>query len=138
MIDISERGKSILQEAHELTHGPRRADYGHPLDDYTRTAGMISSLLKHKLKEPLAPHEAAMIMICVKMSRQINAPKRDNMLDAAGYAWVVQECHDEATRRATPRATQAEEITCRKCGCALPHHYETCPLAGETHNPTAL
>lgn len=91
--------ESILQEAQRLTHGDRAKDYGHPLDDYTRTAALVSALLAHKLREPLEPHEAAMIQICVKLSRQVNHPKRDNMVDAAGYAWVAQECVDETARR---------------------------------------
>jgi len=92
--------ESILQEAQRLTHGDRAKDYGHPLDDYTRTAALVSALLAHKLSEPISPHEMAMAMICVKLSRQVNHPKRDNMTDAAGYAWVSQECVDEAARRA--------------------------------------
>lgn len=91
--------ESILQEAHRLTHGDRRTDYGHPLDDYTRTARMASALLAHKLKEPLTADEMALIMVCVKLSRQVNRPKRDNMVDGAGYCWVAQECIDETERR---------------------------------------
>lgn len=91
--------ESTLQEAHRLTHGPRRADYGHPLDDYTRTAGMVSALLAHKLKEPLLAEEVTMIMQCVKLSRHVNAPKRDNMVDEAGYAWATWEIKEERDRR---------------------------------------
>lgn len=96
---IKAEQESILQEAHRLTHGPRRADYGHPLDDYSRTAALGSALLAHKLKEPITAAEMALLMCCVKLSRQIHVPKRDNMTDLAGYAWVAQECLDEAERR---------------------------------------
>lgn len=92
--------ESILQEAQRLTHGDRNKDYGHPLDDYTRTAALVSALLAHKLTSPLTPSEAAMIQCCVKLSRQVHKPKRDNMVDLAGYAWVTQECLDEEKRRA--------------------------------------
>jgi hypothetical protein len=91
--------ESILQEAQRLTHGDRNKDYGHPLDDYTRTAALVSALLAHKLTSPLTPSEAAMIQCCVKLSRQVHKPKRDNMVDLAGYAWVAQECLDEEKRR---------------------------------------
>lgn len=97
-----EGGESILQEAHRLTHGTRNKDYGHPLDDYTRTAALISALFAHKLKEPLIAEEAALIQCCVKLSRHTNAPKRDNMTDLAGYAWVVWACAEERARRANP------------------------------------
>lgn len=96
-----ENPESILQEAQRLTHGDRATDYGHPLDDYTRTAALVSALLAHKLKAPLEPHEMAMAMICVKLSRQIHSPKRDNAVDGAGYFWVSQECIDETERRAS-------------------------------------
>lgn len=92
--------ESILQEAHRLTHGPRRADYGHPLDDYNRTAALVSALLAHKLKEPLTADEMALAMVCVKLSRQVHFKKRDNTVDGAGYFWVAQECIDETERRA--------------------------------------
>ena len=91
--------ESILQEAHRLTHGPRQADYGHPLDDYTRTAALVSALLAHKLKEPLTASEMALAMVCVKLSREVHAPKRDNCTDGAGYFWVSYECREEAVRR---------------------------------------
>lgn len=94
-----ETTESILQEAHRLTHGPRRADYGHPLDDYTRTAGLVSALLAHKLKAPITADEMALAMCCVKLSRQVHSRKRDNTVDGAGYFWVAQECLDEAARR---------------------------------------
>jgi len=98
--DLAEASReSILQEAQRLTHGDRAKDYGHPLDDYTRTAALVSALLAHKLTSPITPGEMAMAMVCVKLSRQVNHPKRDNMVDAAGYAWVSQECIDEAARR---------------------------------------
>jgi hypothetical protein len=91
--------ESILEEAHRLTHGPRNKDYGHPLDDYTRTAALVSAMLAHKLKAPITAHEMALAMCCVKLSREMNAPKRDNAVDLAGYAWVARECLEEAERR---------------------------------------
>lgn len=93
-------GESILEEAQRLTHGDRNADYGHPLDDYTRTAALVSAMLAHKLKEPITAAEMALAMCCVKLSRQVHRPKRDNLVDLAGYAWVADRCVEEAKRRA--------------------------------------
>lgn len=83
---------SILMEAHRLTHGDRNKDYGHPYDDCSRTASMINAMLGDKLKAPLLPSEAALIMCLVKISRQVHKPKRDNMVDLAGYAYVADAC----------------------------------------------
>jgi hypothetical protein len=92
--------QSVLTEAQGLVHGDRNASYGHPLDDYTRTAGMVSALLAGKLKVPLTPEDLILVMCCVKLSRQVNHPKRDNMTDLAGYAECEQWCIDERARRA--------------------------------------
>jgi hypothetical protein len=94
-IKIMDKPKeSCLQEAQRLVYGERGVQYGHPFDDYTRTAGMVSSMLAHKLREPLTAEEMILIMCCVKLSRQINAPKRDNMTDLAGYAECEQRTVD--------------------------------------------
>jgi len=92
--------KSILLEAQEITHGARAQAYGHVIDDFSRTAAMVSALLAHKLKAPLTPNDITMMMCCVKLSRQANKPGRDNMVDLAGYAWCTQEILEEIARRA--------------------------------------
>lgn len=97
--DAGTQPESILQEAHRLTHGPRQADYSHPLDDYTRTAALVNAALRHKLRVNLEPEDVTTIMLLVKISRQQHKPKRDNMVDAAGYAWCTHEIIEERARR---------------------------------------
>ncbi len=87
--------ESILIEADRLVNGDRQADYGHPLDDFTRTAAMWSAILG----APVTADQVGLCMIAVKLSRQVNHPKRDNMTDAAGYAATVQMCIEERERR---------------------------------------
>lgn len=84
--------ESILEEAHRLTHGDRKVNYGSPHIDYRRTAKLVSALLAHKLTDDLTGHEMALAMCCVKLSREINSPKRDNLVDLAGYAYVAYAC----------------------------------------------
>ena len=45
------------------------------------------------------------IMICVKLSRQVNKPKRDNTVDGAGYFECLQMAIDEFERRSTMKET---------------------------------
>jgi len=83
----------ILKEASELVGGDRAQDYGHPYDDYTRVARIWEGILGLPTMS-IDPARAAMCMIAVKMSREINKPKRDNRVDMAGYAWVIDKIRE--------------------------------------------
>lgn len=91
-------GETILQEAQRLVHGDRGAAYGHPIDDYARTGMMWGAILHEWAKEaarapfPIAvpPRLATLCMVAVKISREVNHPKRDNRVDGCGYF----ECTD--------------------------------------------
>lgn len=80
----SEPSESPLEEALRLTTGDRQNSYGHPTEDFSRTAGMWNSLLSLQ-RRPITPEEVGMMMVLLKLSRQQNKPKRDNLVDAAGY-----------------------------------------------------
>jgi hypothetical protein len=77
-----EPGDSILTEAHRLVHGQRGQDYGHPYEDFSRTAKIWSAILGIEV----TPQQAILCMIAVKISRECHRPKRDNRVDIAGYA----------------------------------------------------
>ncbi len=79
---MSERENSVLEEAQNLVYGERNVDYGHPYDDFKRTAMIWSAVLGC----PISARQVALCMIGVKISRECNAPKRDNRVDMAGYA----------------------------------------------------
>lgn len=91
----SSQSESPLVEALRLTTGDRQSSYGHPLQDFSRTAGLWNSLLMEKLKKPLTPEDVAMAMICLKLSREQNKPKRDNLVDIAGYVNCLQMVIDQ-------------------------------------------
>lgn len=78
--------ESILEEAQRLVHGDRGEAYGHPLDDFSKTAKIWEAVLGCEV----SPEQVALCMIGVKMSRQVNKPKRDNVVDMAGYAETLQ------------------------------------------------
>jgi hypothetical protein len=90
---------SVLTEAQGLVHGDRCEQYGPPAAEYARTAGMVNAMLAAKLREPLTPEDLAYIMICLKLSRQINKPKMDSLVDAAGYCEVAQWIIDSRVGR---------------------------------------
>ncbi len=78
--------ETILEEAQRLVYGDRQASYGHPIDDFRRTAAMWTGMLGDRLTGQLGPEDVALMMILVKVSRECHKPKRDNVTDIAGYA----------------------------------------------------
>ena len=87
----SQRGDSddsILDEAKRLTSGSRQADYGHPRDDFARTAAMWDGILAAKLRDGAAitAMDVPLCLIAVKLARQAHRHKRDSLVDIAGYA----------------------------------------------------
>lgn len=83
--------ETILQEAQRLVHGDRRKDYGHPAEDYGRTARLWEAILGVP-QGTISPRTACLMMAAVKISREVNAHKRDNLTDLAGYAACADLC----------------------------------------------
>jgi len=80
---------SILAEADMLVNGDRNIDYGDPIDDFRRTADMWSAYLN----VPLKPHDVAVLMTMLKLSRIKWSPnKRDHWADAGGYIACGFDC----------------------------------------------
>lgn len=97
-VDTSE---SVCAEADRLVSTVRNQDYGHPLEDYTRTANIFNAVTGHKI----TALDAIKFMVCVKLSREQHKHKRDNLVDACGYIkcldWSIteQENRNENTRK---------------------------------------
>ena len=91
--------ESILEEAQRLVHGDRQADYGHPLDDFTRTGRIWAAILG--LPE-VTPEQVGLCMVAVKVSRYCNRPKRDSLTDGAGYFATIEMIEQERARRCHP------------------------------------
>lgn len=72
-----------LEEAQRLVHGDRGESYGHPFVDYTRTGRMWGAILGIG---DIDPRICCLMMAAVKISREIQSHKRDNLVDLAGYA----------------------------------------------------
>jgi hypothetical protein len=99
---------NILEEANSLVSGDRQSNYGHPLDDFSRTAKMWSAILGVEI----SAEQVGLCMVAVKISRQVNKPKRDNLVDAAGYSATVQMCVDERLRREELKEELTGDVSC--------------------------
>lgn len=73
-----------------LVLGDRNKSYGNPAEDYAKVAKMWSGLLHPILKRDITPQEAILMMVLLKMSREVHAPKDDNIVDAHGYLLCYQ------------------------------------------------
>ena len=82
--------KDILQIASDLVNGDRQQDYGHPALDFQRTARMMSGL-GFRFDDPntgirdIKATDIPLFMVLVKLSREINKHKDDNLADCLGY-----------------------------------------------------
>lgn len=88
--------ESILDEAKRIVHGDRGENYGHPFEDFSRTAKIWSAILGVTVE----PEQVALCMIGVKISRECNRPKRDNIVDGAGYFETLDMVKQERIVRA--------------------------------------
>lgn len=89
------------REAERLVLGDRQASYGHPIDNFTANAHMWTGTLYYKLQpnEVITPEDVALMMLQVKVAREINVKKRDNITDSHGYLMTYQMVLDEKRKR---------------------------------------
>lgn len=88
--------ETILEEGQRIVHGARQNDYGHPLDNHSRTAGLYAAYLGI----PITAEQVCFLNILQKISREMNRPTRDNLVDIAGYAANVEMIQSERASRA--------------------------------------
>lgn len=82
---------AVLNEAAGLISRDRNLSYDEPESNFRRIAAYWNLYLTDHLLRPIQPHQVAMILGLVKVAREQHAPKRDNLVDLAGYAACYQE-----------------------------------------------
>jgi len=111
----STKKESVVDKAIKLVNTDRQADYGHPAEDFTRATGMLSSLgfrfqnSDGTLRE-LSAIDIPIIQMCVKLSREVNRHKDDNVVDIIGYAKcldMVYQYYDDSAKRSTADQSNA-------------------------------
>lgn len=84
-------------EADALVNGDRQDDYGSPAQNYADIALVWTGLLGKKLNAPMTAADAATMMVGLKLARQMNRHKHDNIVDAHGYLMVLSHILAENT-----------------------------------------
>jgi len=106
---------SVLREAEDAITGDRNNSYGPPTQDFARTAGVLNALGYSAPNGPLQPHDVAIMIAAVKLSRLMWSPdKKDSWIDLAGYAACGFECVVE-NRNNSYAANRAEGCQCPEC-----------------------
>lgn len=79
--------RTVLEEADSLARGTDRNDgYDHPRHNFNKIASGWSTIFG----VAVTPRQVAHAMIWLKVVRDAHAPKRDNLVDIAGYARCIE------------------------------------------------
>ena len=82
---------NILQEAEEIINGDRKESYGNVNFSFGRIAALWSNILKSKINR----RQVGLCMIALKIIREENKHKPDNLIDIAGYAALIEKMEGE-------------------------------------------
>jgi hypothetical protein len=77
----------LLEEAKNTVDEARQRDYGDP----SRNLELIGDLWSALLGVHVSAESVARCMILAKVARDVHAPKRDNLVDIAGYAYCIDK-----------------------------------------------
>ena len=86
---------TILDEARNLVTGSRQSDYGTPFENYRNVAAMWSVIAKVSL----TPEQCCLMMAALKICRELNKSKRDNLVDGAGYFYMIDLIRQERAKK---------------------------------------
>jgi hypothetical protein len=83
---------NILDEANEIIYGDREQTYGEPGKNLERISRLWSMYIstKYDADFQFSAEDVCWMMTLLKMARQMNATKRDNLVDAAGYIALIE------------------------------------------------
>jgi hypothetical protein len=99
--------QTILQEAQSVVYGDRQADYGSVTENFNNVAKLWSVILK----TDVSPRQVALCMVQLKIAREMNKPKRDNLVDICGYAACLEKMENEENQAMQNLFSVMDEVT---------------------------
>lgn len=99
---MTKNKESILYKALYITNN-RVENYGDPVENLDNIAKLWNTYIKSKKinilsnENLLTSKDVAMMMILLKISREIHMPKEDNLIDIAGYCRLASAIEEYET-----------------------------------------
>ena len=88
---MSKKNQNILEEANGLIYGDRQQDYGSVTENFNNIAKGWQVIFGCEI----TPEQVGLAMAWLKIARQTNKPKRDNLVDAVGYLGCIDKMNYE-------------------------------------------
>lgn len=85
---------NILDEAESIIYGDREETYGTPDKNLNCIAAMWNAYLDSTKRDHVTAHDVCMMMGLLKIARQANMWKRDNLVDVCGYMALAERIED--------------------------------------------
>jgi len=84
--------ETVFEEAGRIIYGDREQTYGAPSKNLTHIAEQwtLYIIQKYGVEVFLTPEDVCWMMSDLKKARQMNADKRDNLVDAIGYIGLIE------------------------------------------------
>lgn len=84
--------EQVLEESASLIMGDREASYGSPAVNFKRLADTINGTFgPTHLKKDFSSADVALILVLLKVIRQVNKSQHDNWVDIVGYGALGAE-----------------------------------------------
>ena len=83
--------ESIVDEAQEIITGARRQSYGSVEESFKNSALIWSGILGIEI----TPQQISLCMIGLKLQRESNSHKRDNLVDIIGYTLLSEQLNEK-------------------------------------------
>lgn len=89
----------VLNDANELIHGDRQAQYGPPDENFQNIAKFWNVRFKHLLREgaEFSASDVAVAMALLKIGRDMQGYNYDSAVDGAGYLALYAEIKHHET-----------------------------------------